>query len=367
MSSFSYDQTAWSPGIRVRPAVDPQSADVEVADVISGRRFHVAPEALAELILANEVESTSSSGHKALQSVCEPSGESARLVPGWQHWRSRRWHPSDQYYVASRRWQYSDVTDPDGRIRSAALERYLEADGPPAEESRREATRISLGEPASPGPQQIPQLLVARRSGRAYVPKPVPLERLSGLLWYGFSEIRQRRERTTPSDPMSYLDSFGSAWDVYLCVFDVAGIEPGTYRYELTEHKLAEVRPGDHREAMIGVLQGMRSPATAAWTLGLVADFPRYQWRYRHEHALRRLYLESGVIGQELAVLGMSYGLGTLVTPAQKDRAYLELHDLSEDRYAPVCTFTMGWSRGAAGVDFQFEQEQPAEPDPIAS
>ena len=109
---------------------------------------------------------------------------------------------------------------------------------------------------------------------------------------------------------------------------------------------------------MIDVLQGMHSPATAAWTLGMVADFPRYQWRYRHEHGLRRLYLESGILGQELVILAMSYGLSTLVTPAQKDRAYLALHDLPEGRYAPIYTFTMGWSRGAAGVDFRDESRR---------
>jgi nitroreductase len=91
---------------------------------------------------------------------------------------------------------------------------------------------------------------------------------------------------------------------------------------------------------------------TAAWTLGMVADFPRYQWRYRHEHGLRRLYMESGVIGQELVVLAMSYGLSTLVTPAQRDRLYLDLHQLSPDRYAPVYTLTMGGSRGSAGTMF---------------
>jgi hypothetical protein len=112
------------------------------------------------------------------------------------------------------------------------------------------------------------------------------------------------------------------------------------------------VRPGNHREAMIGVLQGMRSPKTAAWTLGLVADFPRYQWRYRHEHALRRLYVEAGFVGQELLALGLAYNLGTLVTPAQKDSAYLDLHGLTADRYAPVYTLTMGLSRKHRGDEY---------------
>lgn len=58
------------------------------------------------------------------------------------------------------------------------------------------------------------------------------------------------------------------------------------------------------------------------------------------------------MLGQQLIVLAMSYGLSTLVTPAQKDRAYLDLHALPEDRFAPVYTLTMGLSRGGAGVGF---------------
>jgi len=146
-------------------------------------------------------------------------------------------------------------------------------------------------------------------------------------------------------DPLSYLESYGAAWDLYLCIYSVAEIEAGSYYYDIVGHQLINVRPGDHRETMIDALQGLRVPATAAWTLGLMADFPRYQWRYRHEYALRKLYVEAGFIAQELLMLGMSYGLETLVTPAQKDTPYLELHGLSGDRYAPVYTLTMGLSR----------------------
>lgn len=358
MHPFRYDGTSWSPGVRVRPVIDEQSSDVEVADTVTGRRFRISPEMLAELILTNGGERLRTANQMAMHEACAPSDEVLRLISGWRHWRARGWHPSDQYYVASRRWQYADTVDPEGLIRTTTVERYLETDGPPMEEAHRDGPKFPLGEPAQPGLDQISQLLVTRRSGRAYTPKPVSLDRLSGLLWYGFADVRKRRERTDENVPLSYLDSYGSAWDIYLCAYNVAGVAPGVYRYELADHQLTNVRPGDHRTAMVDVLQGMHSPATAAWTLGLVADFPRYQWRYRHEHGLRRLYLESGILGQELIILAMSYGLGTLVTPAQSDRAYLALHDLPADRYAPVYTLTMGWSRGGAGVEFHYDSVQ---------
>src|SRR5207302_1276946 len=100
--------------------------------------------------------------------------------------------------------------------------------------------------------------------------RPVPRERLSGLLWHGLAEVRARRAATGPAQPLSYLDSYGSAWDFYLCVYAVTGVEPGVYRYDVAGHQLVAVHPGDHRAAMTDTLQGMHSPATAAWTLGLV-------------------------------------------------------------------------------------------------
>lgn len=361
-SSSPPSQTRWPTGFRIRPDVDPQSDDVEVTDTVTGRRFRWSAPALASYILgyarpANGADGGYAAWHEALDTARGQTG----LVPGWRHWAQRHWYPSDQYYVASRRWDYADISDGDGSIRTTALRQYLEKDGPPVEVEERSGRRIALGQPASPDKQAISQLLVKRRSGRAYVPKPVPLERLSGLLWYGLAEIRQRRDLTRLDEPLSYLDSYGSAWDIYLCVYGVAGLDPGVYRYDPGAHDLTSIRPGDHRAAMIDVLQGMRSPATAAWTLGLVADFPRYQWRYRHEHGLRRLYLEAGVLGQELIILGMSYGLSTLVTPAQRDRPYMALHDLPEDRFAPLYTLTMGWSRGAVGV--LFEDQEGAAPE----
>ncbi|WP_203911970.1 SagB/ThcOx family dehydrogenase [Rhizocola hellebori] len=355
MSSAGHDEAPWPVGMRVRPAVDPASPDVEVADTVTGKRFRWAPESLARFILDGGVSRRDLAGDGDSWQKVFNANTRTHLVPGWRHWQDRGWHPSDQYYAASRRWDFVDATDIDGAIRTDAVRRYLSTDGPPAEEAKPTGPRIPLGQPKEPGDMQVSQLLVTRRSGRAYLPKPVPLERLSGLLWYALAEVRKRREATSADEPMSYLDSYGSAWDFYLCVYNVDGLEAGVYRYEILTHELIGIRPGDHRDAMIDALQGMHSPATAAWTLGFVADFPRYQWRYRHEHGLRRLYLESGILAQEVIILGMSYGLSTLVTPAQKDRPYLDLHRLSESRYSPVYTLTMGFSRGSSGVDFADE------------
>ncbi len=345
--------TRWPVGMRIRPAVSRDATHVEVADTVTGRRFRWSPDQLSAFILsqADRDRDTGSSGDAWLAEL-ESAADRAALVEGWQHWQERGWYPSDQYYVASRGCSFADVHDPDRAIRSRVLNEYLTTGGPPVEEAVPDGPRVELPEPLRPPARSLAQLLVTRRSGRAFVPTPVPAAWLSGLLSYGLAQIRRRREATDRAEPLSYLNSFGSAWDFYVCAFAVDGVPPGAYRYDLRAHRLIAVHPGDHREEMARILQGMWSPRSAAWTLGLVADFPRYQWRYRHEHGLRRLYLESGIIAQELTMVAGAYGLSTLVTPAQQDTPYLELHGLRNDRYAPVYTLTMGRNRGAEGTDF---------------
>lgn len=288
----------WPLGTRIRPVVG--TSELEVANTVTGRTRRYRPAELAEVILNSD----------------GPPAEAQRggLLAGLRHWQRRGWHPSDQFYVASRRSRPgvgAEVGNP----------QPVTTAGEP------------LPEPASPGDVSISTLLLNRRSGRAYMRRPVAASVLSGLLWHGLAGHREE-----------------SVWEFCVCVYNVAGLAPGAYRYRPGTHRLHLTHPGDLRDAMTGVLQGMRSPHSAGWTLGLVADFARGQRAQPHEMGLRNLYTEAGIIAQELIVLGGSYQLGTLVTPAQQDSEYLRLHDLPRSRYGPIYTLTMGLSRGAAGV-----------------
>ena len=314
----------WPAGCRVRPST--RAAEIEIADIVTGRVFGLEPAALVETILAGDAPPD-------LLEAQSPEDESNRaaLLPGLRHWNRRGWCPSDQFYVASRRVHAED--------------RRSDLTGTESAEDETRTVHVALPEPAAPGDHDIARLLLARRTTRAYTCRRVAASTLSGLLWYAFPQFRGE---TGPGDWRWDTD----AWKVCLCIYAVEGVEPGTYWYRATTHDLQSVTPGDHRSEMIPVLQGMRSSSSAAWTLGLVADFPRYQRVLPEETGLRSLYTQAGVIAQEIIVLGGSYGLSTLVTPAQQDTPYLRrLHGLSRSRYGPIYTLTMGLSRGADGVD----------------
>src|SRR5947209_95092 len=236
MESTTVDtDRTWPLGIRVRPPVDPDAGYVEVADTVAGRRFRWSPDALCAHILRGSDPTT-----------VEADADRVALEPGWRHWQERGWYPSDQYYVASRGWRFADADDHDRSVRGRVLDGYLAAEGPPVADALPDGTRVPLPDPTRPVGRSLDELLVTRRSGRAYVPDPVPAGWLSGLLWYGLTQIRKRRERTGTDRPLSYLDSFGSAWDLHVCVFAVDGVAPGAYRYDIRRHELIEVRPGEH-------------------------------------------------------------------------------------------------------------------------
>lgn len=304
----------WPAGVRIRSSV---RGDVEVADTITGAVTTFDPAELARTILASHEPPTA-----VAKSSAADAAYRASVTPGLRHWQHRHWHPSDQVYTASRRTP-----------RTTAC-----VDAPPRPIT---GAPVALSASAAPGAQPIGTLLLNRRTGRAYIRRAVPGETLSGLLRHGFGK------RLTIRSAEHWIPSL---WAIGVCVYNVEGVPAGSYRYDPHAHLLHAVQPGDHREEMIHVLQGMRSPSSAGWTIGLIADFERAQQAMPHEAGLRSIYTQSGVIAQELIVLAGSYGLSTLVTPAQIDSAYLALHGLTRDSYGPIYTLTMGLSHGAAGI-----------------
>jgi SagB-type dehydrogenase family enzyme len=262
-----------------------------------------------------------------------------------RHWWSRGWHPSLSYYLWSRNPRYADASDLTGDTRQALLNSYLDSELPlPPTQIKGE--RISL-----PSPRDVPEvglgnLLMRRRTIRGFHPDNLSSQALSSLLYFGLSDLRDRRSLAV-QEPLDYLRSYGVAFDLYLIVYGVDDIQPGVYRYDIVEHCLAQILVDDLRDRMSNILLGMPGPRTAAVTVNILVDFPRYQWRYRHERALRHIYMASGRVAQRLIVVALAHGLGTLPTPATRDHDLCSLLGLDLSRQSPIYTLTMGRYRDA--------------------
>jgi len=180
------------------------------------------------------------------------------LIGRLKHWERRGWASALHYYLWSRRSAFRD-RDPDPRTRRDTLNQYLVNDGPPPSESV--TSGCLLSRPATlPHSETLGRVLFRRRTVRSFSGDAVSEQTFSGLLWRGFQRLRRYRHGTRDPFTTDYLKSFGTAYDLYIVVYRVTGINPGLYKYDVRAHAIAPVRLGDFRAECTGLLAGQGAP-----------------------------------------------------------------------------------------------------------
>jgi SagB-type dehydrogenase family enzyme len=332
---------SWQPLLVIRPDDNPDR--VCLSDPLNGQRVTVPLDALLDLV--TRPTATSPAGRRLAEDLCDRGLLPARpldpaVMAALTRWWTRGWHPSLGYYLWSRHRRQVDFADGDGEVRRRVLRQYaVDSPLPP----RIAITGDSVGLPAaSPLPDKpLGDVLMARRTVRGYAPVPVGAQILGDVLHHGLCDVRAIRDLNF-DDELNLLRSHGTPFEFYVANYRTEGLTPGIYHYRLQSHTLTPVNLGDHRPRLARILLGMRAPETAAWTLVVVGDFAQYQWRYRHERALRHLYMAAGRIAQRLIVVGHTYGLGSLPTPAMHDLDCCDLLGVDPETHTPVYSLTMG-------------------------
>lgn len=163
----------------------------------------------------------------------------------------------------------------------------------------------------------IRKLIEERRSTRAYSEEQLSMEELSYLLWctQGVKEVLPRNAtlRTVPSAGARH------AFETYLLVNRVEGLEPGLYRFVAMEHKLArmDVDSEISRRVSEGCLS-QRFVSESAVTFIWAAVAYRMKWRYQ-ERGYRYLFLDAGHVCQNLYLASEAIGCGTCAIGAFED------------------------------------------------
>ena len=187
-----------------------------------------------------------------------------------------------------------------------------------------------LEKPPRPGQQTIPlpevatfrafagtdlvDAIAGRRSHRRFRPDPLTLTELAFLLW-ATQGVRQVLDaghalRTVPSAGCRH------AFESYLVVSCVTGLEAGIYRYLPIEHALVLERPGtdlaaDLSRATLHQQFTANAPVTFAWTVMPA----RMEWRY-HLAAHRVILMDAGHMCQNLYLACAAIGAGTCAIAA---------------------------------------------------
>jgi len=156
--------------------------------------------------------------------------------------------------------------------------------------------------------------LEERRSHRRFSPEPLSLEELSFLLW-ATQGIREKANgatafRTVPSAGCRH------ALETYVCALNVAGIEPGIYRYLPVEHELLVVSREQGLAGRLGAAAlGQTFIGTAAAAFVWTTVPYRMEWRY-HIASHKVIALDAGHVCQNLYLACAAIGCGTCAVAA---------------------------------------------------
>ncbi|RUM15809.1 SagB/ThcOx family dehydrogenase [Rhizobium phaseoli] len=336
----------WKPLLTVRRNLIGGSGEIQISDALSQTRYKVRKRDLLDALAASgERSALVTSSFEQLGLISQNPAHFESEYEGIQHWVSRNWTLAVSYYLWSIRDDFLDKGEDYERLRCDALQEMLnESDLPlPASIPLDEAVHLPKPLPLPSGEtcgevlSKRVTTLVMSSNGQ------LTAAGFHGLLLHGFSVSRPYHVPDIEDHIHNILHGVGFAFDPYIAVFDVDGIEAGIYYYNISEDRLQVVKRGNFRKEVASGLIGHEQAHTASCTILLTADFSRFQWRYRHERALRNLYFDVGRMAQYLIIIATAYGIKTHITPATVDDALANLLSIDPDGRQVFHTITLGF------------------------
>jgi SagB-type dehydrogenase family enzyme len=204
-----------------------------------------------------------------------------------------------------------------------------------------QAPKVRLELPEKDGGTPLWQAINQRRSVRSFSQIPLRKNVLSQLLWasQGITMESMGYEfRAAPSAGALY------PVETYLVINNAEEIDPGIYHYGVENHELEQLKLGDFRAevARAALDQDMAFSANVVfiWT----AIFARSKWKY-NQRAYRYVYLDAGHIAQNLALAGVSLGLGTCPIAALYDEEVNSLLEVDGEEESVLYMTVVGRSR----------------------
>jgi SagB-type dehydrogenase family enzyme len=186
----------------------------------------------------------------------------------------------------------------------------------------------------------VRQALGQRRTFRKYSDHNLTLEELAYLLWatQGVKSVKENAHtfRVVPSAGARH------AFETYLLINRVDGLEPGLYRYLALDHSLAllpsqEDLPVKLSEASLKQSKIAYSAVTFIW----VAVRERMIWRY-NERGYRYLHLDAGHVCQNLYTAAETIDCGLCAIAAYDDEQVNALLGLDGEEMFAIYLASLG-------------------------
>ncbi len=165
----------------------------------------------------------------------------------------------------------------------------------------------------TPDDSALFRLLAARRSCRAFAPRPMPLVSLSTLLKGAYGITRTERFPGVGLVQLRGVPSAGALFplEIYVLAQHVDSLGPGLFHYNVLNHTLESLRGPAQAAELASALADQIYFDSAGAVFFITAVFSRTQTKYG-PRGYRHLLLEAGHVGQSLCLLAAEAGLASL-------------------------------------------------------
>ncbi len=213
--------------------------------------------------------------------------------------------------------------------RRGAVQEYQDAEPYPRPEPLATGPAVDLPQPEPATPRLTS--LTARRSARAFSPRPPRAAQMAGVLHGATRAFRTFAEDRAAGDPFRLLNSLYSWAHLFVVVQDVEDLPRGVFEYDWAEHRLRQGPAAPDDQTLLGCVQGQRWVLGTGFVIFVVADLRGYAWLYRHSRAYLHMLIQVGELGQEILMTATELGLVGWTTPAVHESRAAALLSLPDD------------------------------------
>lgn len=250
-------------------------------------------------------------------------------LDSWDEWRR-----STKYFHYSNRTLATTDFVPDEEDGQRLNDKAKVLPAPPLYKEYPESERVTLpvaehvpDEGGAPREEGLLELLVRRRTCRDYDPNGfVTLEQLSTTLLYTCGSAGLARAAGIGKVLIKTSPSGGSRHpiEVYPCVMNVEGVEPGIYHYSVKEHELELVSRTDPRERVSEMCGDQAWTADASVIFFYTAVIERPMWKYPTPRLYRFIMTDLGHLSQSFHLLATWQNLAAFFVGALREQAVEE-------------------------------------------
>ena len=205
----------------------------------------------------------------------------------------------------------------------------------------------------APRESEVTRLAGKRYSCRAYEAKPLPLSQLSALLWgsYGIT----RTDETLLGGSLALMRPVPSAGglfplEVYVASQRVEGLPDGLHHYNVRKHSLETFHAGPAFKLLQPLLYMFQAIEHSNLVIFLAAVFNRTQKKYG-PRGYRYILLEAGHVAQNLCLLAVERGLGSLCMGGYTDGELNATLGLNPRDEGVVYSIAIGWPAASAPAE----------------